>query len=100
MKQFTKKDESFLCEYCGAMVEKLYYTTRDHCPYCLYSKHVDVFPGDRMNSCQGLLKPIGIEKSKKGLKILYRCEKCHKTHKNIAAFDDDYERIIEVSRQV
>jgi len=98
MKQFTKKDEAFLCEYCNREVGKLYYTTRDHCPYCLYSKHV--LPGDRMNSCKGLLKPIGIEKSKKGFKILYRCEKCHETHKNIVAEDDNYERILEISRQV
>ena len=53
MKRFTMKDESFVCENCGFNVEKLNYTARDHCPNCLYSKHVDINPGDRENNCQG-----------------------------------------------
>ena len=70
MKKFTMKDESFVCENCGKMVDKLNYTARDHCPYCLYSKHVDIMPGDRLNTCLGLLKPIGIEKYKNTMTIL------------------------------
>ena len=73
MKQFTMRDENFICENCHKEVKKLGYTARDHCPYCLYSKHVDINPGDRQNSCQGLLKPIGIEKFKDTYKILYKC---------------------------
>jgi len=42
------------------------YTARDHCPYCLYSKHLDIFPGDRKNECKGLMKPIGYMKKKYG----------------------------------
>lgn len=98
MKKFTMIDESFVCGYCGKFVTKLGYTARDHCPYCLYSKHVDLNPGDRLNPCRGLLKPIGIEKFKKSYKILYRCEKCHKDHKNIIANDDNMELIIQLSR--
>ena len=93
MKQFT------ICEHCGQQVEKSDYTARDHCPYCLYSKHVDINPGDRLNTCQGLLKPIGIEKFKDTYKIIYQCEKCHQLHKNIALKDDSMERIIELSVQ-
>ena len=62
MKKFTMKDENFICDNCGMEVKKLNYTARDHCPYCLYSKHVDIMPGDRLNNCHGLLKPIGLEK--------------------------------------
>lgn len=98
MKQFFKNDNEFICEHCGRKVEKLNYTTRDHCPYCLYSKHVDINPGDRANECKGLLKPIGIEKFKDTYKILYRCEKCHQEHKNIIANDDDMDMIIEISK--
>lgn len=47
MKKFFVRDESFICEHCHKKVEKLGYTSRDHCPYCLYSKHVDITPGDR-----------------------------------------------------
>ena len=64
MKKFNMIDEVFTCENCGKNVDKLNYTARDHCPYCLYSKHVDINPGDRMNECKGLLEPIGIEKFK------------------------------------
>ncbi len=99
MKQFTMRDENFTCEHCGKNVQKLNYTARDHCPYCLYSKHVDIFPGDRENGCKGLLKPIGIEKFKQTYKILYRCEKCGEMHKNIVAIDDDKNLIIELSVQ-
>ena len=99
MKQFTMRNEDFICEHCGAEVKKSDYTARDHCPFCLYSKHVDINPGDRMNSCHGLLKPIGIEKFKDTYKIIYQCEKCHQLHKNIALKDDSMERIIELSVQ-
>ena len=44
MKKFTMIDESFTCEICNKLVEPLGYTARDHCPYCLYSKHVDINP--------------------------------------------------------
>lgn len=44
---FTEIDEEFICEHCGQHVPKLGYSCRNHCPYCLYSKHVDVNPGDR-----------------------------------------------------
>ena len=60
-KRFTMIDENFICENCGKVVKKLGYSARDHCPYCLYSKHVDIFPGDRENTCKGLLKPMGID---------------------------------------
>lgn len=99
MKNFTMRDEEFICENCGNKVLPLGYTARDHCPFCLYSKHVDIMPGDRKNTCKGLLKPIGIEKFKDTYKILYRCEKCGDTHKNIMAKDDDMDLIIELSRQ-
>lgn len=92
-------DESFICENCGKKVEKLNYTARDHCPFCLYSKHVDINPGDRKNTCKGLLEPIDIEKFKDAYKIIYQCKKCGKIHKNIMAKDDDMNRIIEVSKK-
>ena len=98
MKRFTMKDENFICENCGKEVSKLNYTARDHCPYCLYSKHVDIMPGDRENECKGKLKPIGIEKFKDTYKIIYQCEKCHQLHKNVMAIDDNMDFIIELSK--
>ena len=99
MKKFNMIDEEFICDNCGKKVERLKYTARDHCPYCLYSKHVDINPGDRLNTCMGLLKPVGIEKFKNTYKIIYKCNKCNLYHKNIMAKDDDMEKIIEISKQ-
>ena len=69
MKQFTMRDEAFICENCHQTVSPLQYSARDHCPYCLFSKHVDILPGDRSNNCHGLLEPIGIEKFKDTIKL-------------------------------
>lgn len=99
MKKFNMIDETFKCDNCNNEVDKLNYSARDHCPYCLYSKHVDINPGDRANECKGLLKPIGIEKFKNTYKIIYRCEKCGIIHKNIIACDDNQNLIIEISIQ-
>ena len=75
--KFTKIDEEFICENCGEKVPKLGYTCRNHCPYCLHSKHLDINPGDRAENCHGILEPIGIEhNSKKGYMIIFKCKKC------------------------
>jgi len=97
MKKFNMIDEIFICENCNKNVEKLNYSARDHCPYCLYSKHVDINPGDRMNNCKGLLIPIDIEKFKDTYKIIYKCANCSQLHKNIIANDDDINEIIKLS---
>jgi len=97
MKKFNMIDEKFICENCKRNVEKLQYSARDHCPYCLYSKHVDINPGDRSNKCKGLLEPVGIEKFKNTYKIIYKCKKCNELHKNIIATDDNFDLIIELS---
>jgi hypothetical protein len=34
---------------------------RNHCPACLWSKHVDVQPGDRAATCRGLMRPDRVE---------------------------------------
>jgi uncharacterized CHY-type Zn-finger protein len=94
---FTKNDKGFICACCGAKVEPLGYTSRDHCPVCLTSLHVDINPGDRQNTCKGLLIPVDItQSSKKGYVIKYQCNKCHQYHNNKAAIDDDFETILSV----
>lgn len=97
MKRFTMKDETFTCEACSYNVPKAGYTARDHCPRCLTSKHVDISPGDRKNTCHGLLIPIGVEKFKNSFKIIYRCQTCGELHKNIMLQDDSMDKIIELS---
>ena len=96
MKRFNMIDEKFICENCGKKVSKLNYTARDHCPYCLFSKHVDILPGDRKNQCHGLLEPIDVEKHKNTYKIIYKCSRCRQTHKNIVANDDNFDELLKI----
>ncbi len=97
--KFTKNDNEFVCENCGKKVEKLGYTSRDHCNYCLCSKHVDINPGDRAENCHGLLEPIDIEiNSKKGMVVVYKCKKCNAIKRNIVAKDDNMEVVYEIMR--
>ncbi|WP_141734723.1 RNHCP domain-containing protein [Oligoflexus tunisiensis] len=101
--KFQKINESFLCENCGATVPPARRTCRNHCPRCLHSKHVDVYPGDRANPCQGLLRPIGYELTgNKGLVLLFRCTRCGAETRNIALLDDpnegdDYLKILSLT---
>lgn len=95
--KFKMIDEPFTCEVCGKQIKSLGYTARDHCPYCLSSKHVDINPGDREATCHGILKPVAIEPFKKGnYKIVYKCEKCGIQKKNIAAKDDNFDLIVQI----
>lgn len=94
---FVKNDNEFICINCGKKVEKLKYTSRDHCNNCLYSIHVDITPGDRKNECKGILVPINvINTSKKGKVIIYKCKKCGATVRNIVALDDNEDEIYKI----
>lgn len=98
-KRFKMIDEEFTCVVCGFKVEPLNYTARDHCPKCLCSLHVDINPGDRAQTCKGVLRPKWIEKGTKDtLKIVYKCDKCGMEKRNKAALDDDYDKILEVMK--
>lgn len=98
-KKFKMIDENFTCAVCGAEVTKLGYTARDHCPKCLCSLHVDINPGDRACDCHGVLRPIGIDKFKDTYKIVYKCDKCSEIKRNIMASDDDFDKVIEISKK-
>ena len=102
-KLFKKNDNSFVCEHCGAEVEPLGYSSRNHCPFCLWSKHLDVNPGDRANECKGLMEPIRVELDpKKGYVIIHKCQKCGEIHRNRAANEasvqpDDIKLLIKLT---
>ena len=101
MKTFTKNDQGFVCLNCGKYVQPLKVTSRNHCPYCLHSVHVDINPGDRANTCKGLLKPIGMEyNSNKGKVIVFKCSKCGKVGKNKCAPDDSEKAILDLMRNM
>ena len=95
--KFTKNDSGSICANCNRKVEKLGYTSRNHCPYCLHSLHVDINPGDRQNTCMGDMTPIAIEISaKKGYVIVHKCNRCNQIKKNASATDDNQALIFEI----
>lgn len=90
---FIMHNESFICENCRYEVsEHPTGSARNHCPSCLYSKHVDEdSPGDRLAICHGLMEPVGIDYRKnKGDMIRHRCQKCGKEMLNVVAPDDEF----------
>lgn len=97
MKKFIKKVENFICENCGKNVIGNGYT--NHCPFCLYSKHVDINPGDRSCACGGLMKPIEIQQKNGEFVILHKCIKCGFERKNKVQENDDINKIIEISKK-
>ncbi|MCL1793726.1 MAG: RNHCP domain-containing protein [Oscillospiraceae bacterium] len=99
-KLFSKNDEGFICANCKSEITPLKYTSRNHCPHCLYSLHVDINPGDRKNLCGGMLKPILSEPNpdaRKGYTITFKCEKCKRKTKNKSASDDDTILLIKLT---
>ncbi len=91
--KFIARNDPFICEHCGKQVKPIRYggSYRNHCPFCLYSKHVDAkIPGDRANPCGGLMAPMGVTSRRTGEYVLaHRCEKCGFERLNRVAGDDN-----------
>jgi rubrerythrin len=95
-KKFKRTTEDFICEKCGTKVKGTGYT--DHCPNCLWSKHVDINPGDRANECGGMMRPITVETKKDSYVITYQCEKCGRIHRVKSDKADDFDAILEIAK--
>ena len=95
-KKFTRTIEDFVCERCGNFVPGEGFT--NHCPVCLYSKHVDVNPGDRAAECAGLMEPIGVDQKRGEYVIVHRCRRCGAVKRNRIAAADSPSEILEVMR--
>lgn len=84
---------SFRCTHCRADVPTDAPGTlhRNHCPVCLWSRHVDDAPGDRaaQEDCGSAMEPIAITVRGKGeWVIIHRCTGCGVLHANRSAGDD------------
>lgn len=95
MKRFTKTVENFVCAHCGAHVRGNGYT--NHCPVCLWSRHVDNAPGDRAATCGGMMRPIAVQPDGARFIITHQCEKCGKTIRQHTTDDDNIDEIIRLS---
>ncbi len=96
-KKFQRRIEDFVCEKCGAEVRGNGYT--DHCPACLWGKHVDINPGDRAAACGGMMEPIHAFKKGDEYIIEYVCEKCRHNYRVKSASEDDFEKIIIIAKE-
>ena len=84
--------ENFACENCQAEVTGNGYT--NHCPKCLWSKHVDVEPGDRAANCGGLMEPQKIETDGTGFRVTHKCIECGYTKPNKCAKGDAVDQLV------
>ena len=96
---FKRTIEDFECENCGLAVVGNGFT--NHCPACLWSKHVDDSPGDRavLDECGCLMEPISIETVGGRYVIVHRCINCKVKRKNRTSPEDDMEEILKVAHK-
>jgi hypothetical protein len=104
-------EDDFTCRQCKALV----YTqpvlsgvrNRNHCPYCLWSRHVDwQVAGDRLSACKAGMEPIGLtvkhryekygNRCSGELMLIHRCRECGKISINRIAADDLSDRLMEI----
>jgi hypothetical protein len=97
-KKFQKKFEDFTCEQCDHQVKGTGYT--DHCPHCLTSKHVDNNPGDRENSCCGLMKIERIEIERGEYILNYYCTVCGAKKRNKVQEEDNFDELIKIQKKL
>ena len=97
-KRFQQTREDFTCERCMTEVKGNGYT--NHCPKCLWSRHVDIHPGDRKEACRGMMRPIGWEQKKGEYVLIHRCEICGFTRRNRMADKDDMEALIRLPQLI
>ena len=104
----------FKCAHCHGLVSSAHQLSgvhnRNHCPYCLWSCHLDLFAaGDRLSACKGEMKPTGLTmkmgRNKYGLEsrgelmLIHECVECKSVSINRIAADDDAEMVMTVFQE-
>lgn len=101
----------FKCTHCHVLVPSTHIVSgvynRNHCPYCLWSCHLDLFvAGDRLSACKGQMRPFGLsvkpgrnkyQLERRGeLMLIHQCTECSALSINRIAADDDAETILAI----
>lgn len=101
----------FKCAHCHVLVSSAHFLSgvnnRNHCPYCLWSCHLDLYAaGDRLSACKGQMKPIALTMKhsrnkyrldQRGeLMLVHQCTECGNLSINRIAADDDISTIMTV----
>ena len=101
----------FRCAHCRVIVSCMHLLSgvnnRNHCPYCLWSCHLDLYSaGDRLSACKALMKPIGLTIKRRRnryqsvprgeLMLIHECVECKSLSINRIAADDDPGTVLSV----
>lgn len=114
MKYSASSFGDFKCGHCFVLVSSAHILSgvnnRNHCPYCLWSCHLDLYAaGDRLSACKGQMKPVGLTmklgrnkyRLEKGgeLMLVHQCIDCGTLSINRIAADDDSSAILSIFRE-
>jgi len=95
----------FKCAHCKRWVvinPFIGTANRNHCNYCLWSKHVDIKKGDRKEDCHGGMEPVGLTFKHEGfgrqgeLMLIHQCVACRHLSINRIAADDQDDQVLTV----
>lgn len=104
----------FKCAHCHVIVSSAHVLSgvnnRNHCPYCLWSCHLDLYAaGDRLSACKAPMKPVGLtmkagrnkyQRNARGeLMLIHQCTECKSLSINRIAADDDSETVLTVFQE-
>ena len=104
----------FKCAHCRVIVSSAHalsgVNNRNHCPYCLWSCHLDLYAaGDRLSACKGQMKPVGLTMkmgrnkyrldNRGELMLVHQCVDCGIVSINRVAADDDSSTILAVFQE-
>ncbi len=99
------KGGGFRCSHCKQFVvinDIMGTANRNHCNWCLWSKHVDETKGDRRATCNGGMEPIGLTFKHEGfnrigeIMLIHLCSMCQKISINRIARDDMNDDILSI----
>lgn len=108
--RFDTITSDFICKHCHNHVSTdpilSGVNNRNHCPYCLYSRHMDHYEaGDRLSACKAEMRPVGLTLKKANKKygkqqgelmIIHQCVDCGKISINRTAADDIDDYLLEI----
>ncbi len=107
---FDTITSDFRCKHCHNYVSTDPFLSgvnnRNHCPYCLYSRHMDLYKaGDRLSACKAEMKPVGLALKRTNKKygslqgelmMIHQCVECGSLSINRIAADDDNQTILAI----
>jgi len=100
----------FKCAHCGHIVSSAHWLSgvnnRNHCPYCLWSRHLDLYAaGDRLSACKAPMRPVALTTKRSRIKysrgrgelmLVHQCTDCDGISINRIAADDDADTLLEI----